>query len=95
MGLPLKGQGGGELTGAKDGDILYLVSENVEKRGDVPLNGKLPYEKPELELVDFTLTSSVANSCSFGSAGDDGWNFDPGNFFCYHIPTEDYNIYSS
>ena len=29
------------------------------------MNGKMPYEKPGLELVDFSLSSSVAGACKY------------------------------
>lgn len=75
---------------------------------------KKTYVKPALELVDFTLSSSIAATCRFEAnsaeneclALDNGWTvynatisaciIDVDNKeVCYHVPTDDANIFAS
>lgn len=79
------------------------------------MSQKKKYVKPDLEFVNFVMSSSIAGTCKYEAEHADGnsctfvdneWIFfssgnndcdgqvGEGNF-CYHVPTDNQNIFSS
>ena len=62
------------------------------------VEGKLKYMKPRLEMISFSMSSSIAGSCKFGTPGyqDNGWGLDAWSAeLCYHVPAEDLAVFGS
>ena len=62
------------------------------------MGGRKKYTAPRMELVSFSMASSVAGSCSFPASEqqDNGWSVDLWSAdVCYHIPVEALAVFGS